>query len=556
MSDRVNEINEIIESIPDVKLIKPFEQNELIIKGCISVFINGLEQPLEFDVSIHPQYPFKSHDTETIKFFNEDLLEYKHIMEDGSICIHTAHSPILSQKLIYDLQSVKAWIKKYYIDKDSDTHYEHLIVPQKLFKGNHFAYFFNETDYIFSKNEYGYVEYSTISNGVFYAEKINNNILQKFYDKNKKELLDVKWNTQLKSLNVSVGLFAFLKKTPSKNQRWVFDSWKDLESLLSQDFLNFLHSIEKGTPKDKGKYLPLLVGYNISDTEIHWQAIMLEIGNFPIHGDKINQQWVTRIDGDKSIDWAMTRNCSYKYFFGRGRLNDKITNSKVLIIGIGAIGSMVAKTLVRCGCRRVDLIDYDVKEPENVCRSEYSFASGINNKTNDLANELSLISPFFESIKGGYKFSEGFDFFIKSNLSDAKLKSELEQYLNEYDIIIDCSTDNDLLYVLSQLNINALLINISISNHAKQLVCATEHNRYEFITTQFSGNVLDFDIDDLYNPTGCWSPTFKASYNDINTLVQFAIKNINLKFEKERVHRNFVIETDETDCFTIKLKEF
>jgi hypothetical protein len=556
MSDRVSEINTVIKNIPDVKIIKPFQQcNELLIQGRVSVFVESLEQPLEFDVTIEPQYPFKSHDTETIKFHNKDLLKYEHIMGNGSICIHTANSYLLSHKLVFDFDSVKAWIKKYYIDKDSDIHYEHLIVPRKVFKESHFAYFFNEVAYIFSKNQYGYVDYSTISNGIFYAEKINCNILQKFYDTNNKELVDVKWNYQLKSLPNSHGLFIFLKDAPSKNKRWIFDNWKDFEILLSRDFLKFLYSIEKSRQKENGKYLPLFVGYNISNVEIHWQVIMLEIGNFPIYGEKINQQWLTMLDGDRDIDWAMTRNCSYKYFFGRGRFNDKITNGKILIIGIGAIGSIVAKTLVRCGCTRVDFIDYDVKEPENVCRSEYSFASGVNNKTNDLINEMFLISPFFDPVNGGYSFSEIFDFFIKSHLTDKKSKSELEKYLNEYDIVIDCSTDNDLLYVLGQLNINSMLLNISISNHAKHLVCATEQNRYDFINNQFY-NVLRFDIDDLYNPTGCWSPTFKASYNDINTLVQFALKHINLRFEQSKTLGNFVIETDDTDCLAIKLKEF
>lgn len=556
MIDRVAEINTVIKSIPDVKLVTPFKQDKLNIEGCISVFVEGLEQPLKFDVSILPHYPFKSHDTETIKFSNDELLEYKHIMGDGSICIHTAQSPLLPQKLRYDITSVKAWIKKYYINGDNDSHYEHLIVPQKTFKGSHFAFFFNEVDYTFKKNQYGFLDYSALSSGVFYKEKINSNIVQKFYTKDRKQLVDVKWNFQLKSLPASMGLYVFIKDAPSKNQRWVFNKWEDFEAFLPPDFLNFLHLLEKNTAKEKGKYLPLLVGYNISDTEIHWQAIMLELGRFPIYGEKVNKQWLTMLDGDEEIDWAMTKNCSYKYFFGRGRLTDKFTGSKILIIGIGAIGSIVAKTLARSGCTNIDFIDYDVKEPENVCRSEYSFFSGITNKTNDLINEMCIISPFFESTHGGYDFSEAFDFFMKSQLTDITTKTEIEKWLNKYDVIFDCTADNDLLYVLNQLNINSTFLNFSISNHAKQFVCAAEQNRHDFIDTQFNGNVLKFDIDDLYNPTGCWSPTFKASYNDINTLVQFAIKHVNLRFEQDKALRNFVIETDDTDCLNLKLKEF
>ena len=320
MNDKIAEINTAMECIPNVKLIKRFEASKLNIEGCISIFVEGIEYPLEFDVSILPQYPFRSHDTETIKFSNDKLLEYKHVMGDGSICIHTAHTPILSQKLKYDIESVKAWIKKYYLNKDNDIHYEHLIIPQKTFKDSCFAYFFNEVDYHFSKGQYGYTDYSTISHGSFYTKQINSNIIQKFYDKNRKELINVKWNLQLKSLTTSVGLFIFLKEAPSKNQRWVFSRWKDFEPFLPDDFLKFLYSIEKRVPKDIGKYLPLFIGYDISDTEIHWQVIMLEIGKFPIYGEKVNKQWLSRLKEESVIDWAMTRNCSYKYFFWKRKI--------------------------------------------------------------------------------------------------------------------------------------------------------------------------------------------------------------------------------------------
>jgi hypothetical protein len=541
VSARTREVNVALENIPNVTVIKPFIQGKMCIEGRISVFIDGLLDPLFFNVSIYPQYPFKSHDSETIKFSNVELLEYKHVMRDGAICIHTAHSPILAEKLSYDIASVKSWIQQYYINKYTDTHYEHLIVPEKVFKGNYFAFLFNEVEYTFNKNQYGFVDYSALSNGVFYKDNIRNHIVQSFYDNNWKILADVKWNFQLKSLPISRGLFIFLEDAPSNNQRWTFENWNEFETLIPQEFLEFLHSVEENASKEKGKQLPLFVGYIIADEEIHWQVIMLEIGNFPIYGEKVNKKWLTAID---------------KGFFGRGRLNEKLTEAKILIIGIGAIGSILAKTLVRSGCTKVDFIDYDIKEPENVCRSEYSFYTGITNKTNDLINEMCLISPFYESKNGGYNYSETFDFFLKSHLTDITIKAEIENRLNEYDIIFDCSADNDLLYVLSQLSISSKLLNLSISNHAKQLVCATEQNRYDFICTQFNGNVLKFEIDDLYNPTGCWNPTFKASYNDINLLVQAAIKHINLRFQHDKALRNFVIETEDSICLDIKLKEF
>ena len=554
--ERLTEVEETIRKIANIEVIESFEENDTLIKGTISILLPGLTKDLEFEVLIHSQYPFKNHDTETIQFLNKDLLQYNHVMGDGSICIHTAHSPVLNQKLKYDFESLKAWIKKYYIERDIDTHYENIIVPQKLFKNSHFAYFFNEVAYQFNKNQYGFVDYSQISNGSFHVEKITSSVIQNFKDKNGRTLVDVKWNINLKALPRSIGLFIFIEDAPVKNKRFAVVEWDDLKTFFNQEFLAFLHYVEKKYDQNKNRHIPLFIGYKIPGDEINWQTIMLEISQFPIYGLKESQKFITAIKDEININWAITKNCSYKYFFGRGKLDNNITNSKILIIGIGAIGSITAKTLVRSGCTKIDLIDFDVKEPENVCRSEYSFITGINNKTIDLLNDLFSISPFLESSINEYDFSEGFNFFLKTFCKDITRKKEIESYLNKYDLIIDCSADNDLLFILSQLNLSTKMINLSISNHAKQLVCAVEKNRYDFVINQYQ-NVLSFEIEDLYNPIGCWTPTFKASYNDINILVQYAIKQINLKYSlHETLLKNFVLETENEDNFNIKIKEF
>ena len=132
------------------------------------------------------------------------------------------------------------------------------------------------------------------------------------------------------------------------------------------------------------------------------------------------------------------------------------------MIGIGAVGSILAKTLVRSGCTELDVIDFDIKEPENVCRSEYPFITGITNKVDDLITNLLTISPFLKT-KNSYYFSELFEPFLKTNLINYELKGKMERYLCGYDIIIDCTADNDLLYIFSQLDISSEILNISIS---------------------------------------------------------------------------------------------
>src|SRR5690606_19436380 len=113
--------------------------------------------------------------------------------------------------------------------------------------------------------------------------------------------------------------------------------------------------------------------------------------------------------------------------------------------------------------------------------------------------------------------------------------------------------DNDIAYMLDKLQINADVFSFSVTNHAKELVCAVSPKLYEATNTIYSQ--LDNDVDDLYNPTGCWSPTFKASYNDIAVLVQYAIKQINSNYVKGRSQRSFYLATSEDEGFQISLKQ-
>jgi len=252
---------------------------------------------------------------------------------------------------------------------------------------------------------------------------------------------------------------------------------------------------------------------------------------------------------DEEIYWAKTQNCSYQYFFGRGSLHTNFTSQRILIIGIGAIGSMVATTLVRGGCRHIYITDYDVKEFGNVCRSEYPFGSGANGKVYDLAKTLVHISPFVE-----ITISESLMDVGKLAVSSQEWIDAYTANFEGYDIVFDCSTDNDVAYILDQLSLEGEIFNLSITNHAKSLVCIVKPGLYRWLMDVFPR--IENDTSDLYNPTGCWAPTFKASYNDIAVLVQYAIRQINLCFQSQLPVRNFSLTTSDEQGFQIKLNQF
>ncbi|WP_293939850.1 ThiF family adenylyltransferase [Sphingobacterium sp. UBA5996] len=557
MVNRKELIENCIRETPDVELLN-INMDDHTVTGRLSIKLDVMESPLSFEFSIAFTYPFKVHETESILFFNSDLLEYSHVMRNGLICIHTTSNPDLKDKLNIDLASLKAWILKYYINKDKDDHYEHLVVPENPLKGKLQTFIFTGCEVPFKPGDFGFVNLHLIQEGelgkVNDSNPVINHLVKEFvsYDKT---IRKCQWSTIYQHEKATEGgFYCFSPQPPSEYQRFIVSNWQQLSSILPLELLNQLHKMEKKLLKNKQKgIIPLFIGYNINNDEVHWQIALFQVGNFPFVGEPeyINEKktgnWNTKIL-DSPIDWGIARNSSYEYFFGRGRFCEKLTESKILIIGIGAVGSIHARTLVRCGCKNIHLVDYDRKEPENVCRSEYEFRNGITDKVHELSTILCKISPFVNISIGNNTM---FDVLTKAQTGTDFSKSEITDILNEYDFVFDCSTDNDLLYILDGLQLKTCLISLSITNHAEELVCGIYPNLFRFVNNQF-GNVLENDTSDLYNPTGCWAPTFKGSYNDISLMVQMALKHINRTLSSDKRLHSFVVK-EEIDLGQLKI---
>ncbi|MBP7809069.1 MAG: ThiF family adenylyltransferase [Bacteroidia bacterium] len=543
----MNEIIASIKTIAGVEISEPLTIKGALITGNIIIAVGDVKLP--FELVIYPQYPFQVHDTETIKFINKGLIEYNHVMSDGHVCIHTQHNPELKTKIISDFDSLKQWINKYYLKKEGDIHYEHLIVKQGDIDNTRFTFLFTEVDYRFKKGEFGYCECGFMVDGAHEKIRINTLLVQSFTTST--QVAKCKWSKFYDVLPKGVGIYLYIEDSPAKHKRFIIDNWLDLEPYVDASFMDFLYKFQTEIPKkDRSKPLFMFVGYEVPGNEVHWQCVAIDVIDVPNYGEKLpgTKTYVGRFY-DMPMNWMATRNVSYKYFFGRGSLNKKLTDSKILIVGVGALGSQLATTLARGGCKSLTVTDYDIKEPENVCRSEYLFKTGLTGKVLELSKTLIEISPFVD-VKPYEFFTDAIKDFINSGFHDTQIKESLEQF----DFIFDCSTDNDLAFILDRLNPKSEIINISITNKAKELVCVTKPNLYNWMNELFAG--IDSDVEDLYNPTGCWSPTFKASYNDIAIMVQQAIQQINQCFENDKPLRNFILEKRVGENININYKQF
>lgn len=536
--DTINSLNYVL-NLQDLNF-----QKDLVsfnIDFDIDIDIEGLTEKITFEVTINSQYPFKFSGSETIIFRNIDLIEYSHVMSDGSVCFHNQHCIDFRQKLIQDFDAIKSWITKYIVKKEKDSHYEHLIVNNGAFDDSHYSYQFTDVKESFKRGEFGTVSFKPLISSPYYQSRMSNYLVQSFTDSSSFAVKNCDWNSHYIDSNQSEqGLYIFIKDAPAINERFSFDNWESFEGLINQEFLQYLsrYVISVRSTYNRKVPMPLFIGFHTKDRNIHWQVALININNNIFESSiDLNGKYIYKLK-NKSITWAVTNNSSYSYFFGRGAFDKRLTHSKILIIGVGAVGSNVAKTLTRCGCRDISLVDYDIKKPENICRSEYEFIYAYANKVDELRTLLYNISPFIDIKAGNSLFTE----YLKSESYAELFVDNIRAELSDYDYIFDCSTDDDLMHILDKIDVTPIIINLSITNHAQSLVCGISPNTYKFVRHQFE-NILEQNVEDLYNPIGCWSPTFKASYNDISTLTQFALKHINIMIIDEQLN-SFVINHD------------
>lgn len=515
-------IKEVIDSHSFVELKGDIKENNSYKTFLIDVQTEEGQPSLQWEVRIAPFYPFKVDNSESIYFFNTSLIAYPHIMRSGFLCLHTPKVENPKEQFKIDILRLKEWVDKYYVRKEKDEHYEELVVAHNLIGDIYYNFLYTDTNKEFPKKDYGTVDLTMFVPGVHDGKRMDTFLANTFHSKISGEEYVCQWGKGNKKQMRFEGIYCFLEQAPSLYDKFVLESYNDMSSLFSWSQMQFLY--KRSLNKEEAQRVPLFCGYKIPNGEMRWQVAMLKANDFPIKSEKvkcggrpiINYSYTKTL-----IDWASSYNCSYDYFFGRGCLPSSLAEKKILIIGIGAIGSMVAKTLARSGSKYLGLYDVDLKEPGNVCRSEYDFLSGISDKSYELSSVLQSISPFVQCEIS----PKALDSWIKLTMDNDETKNAIQEILNKYDIIFDCSTDDSMMYVLDKLNLRAKLINISISNHANELVCAMGNNITETVKFIFT-QIIKSDTLDMFYPTGCWSPTFKASYNDIAAKLQLALKHI------------------------------
>lgn len=118
-------------------------------------------------------------------------------------------------------------------------------------------------------------------------------------------------------------------------------------------------------------------------------------------------------------------------FFGED-LNEKIINTKVLIVGIGGLGSWLAEIFARWGIKRIGIIDHDKVEISNLSRQNYLEEDLGKKKVECLESRINKVNSAIKVDK-----------YEKINL----------EYFKDYDIFFDCVDNIETKYLLNEISV-------------------------------------------------------------------------------------------------------
>ena len=155
---------------------------------------------------------------------------------------------------------------------------------------------------------------------------------------------------------------------------------------------------------------------------------------------------------------------------GKDSLNI-LKNSKVIVFGIGGVGSFTVESLCRCGIGEISLVDFDTIDITNINRQIHAMSNNIGKyKVDEMKKRIELINPD-----------------IKVNTFTKKLdKNNVENFnLKYYDYVIDAID--------------------TITSKIYLIKCCYENN-INVISAMGAGNKLDptrFKVVDIYKTSGC-----------------------------------------------------
>ena len=372
----------------------------------------------------------------------------------------------------------------------------------------------------------------------FFREPIETCATLSFKSHDNQIIMEPEWGNYVRKSIIEKGIAIWvLFRSPIVLDPWQAPiTWAELIIAGKQqdiDIRNLIDSVSKYL-RD-GKSHLALVGFPVPSRigeeplEIHWEALTLPIlahGTIAAKGFRANEQGYGMKDrmvlsGNLPLNWEKTENWHEETITNRGSYNVELTSSTILIVGGGALGSIIADLLARGGVKSLTIVDKDILEVGNLCRHLLSLKDVGKSKAQAIENHLSSVSPNVK-IKG-----------ISDSIESGT--KEIEEKVKEADIIFDCTGNDEALHYFEKFRYEKEKIFCSISIGFKgERIYVFVVKRQNFPRITFEGMMqtwLEKESVEIEKAgqlpregIGCWHPIFPARIDDISLAASSALK--------------------------------
>ena len=371
--------------------------------------------------------------------------------------------------------------------------------------------------------------------------EINLQVIRTFRTLEGKPLLTPAWGRSVtkSSSTISHGFWFRLRHIPVLEPWQAPLNWGELRGACMAQGIDIDDrlrlAVESVKKKDKLGQIALL-GFLIPQTigeapeRMHWVALRLPQlagTQTQVRGFRKDERWSWKHNREKllrdaaPVRWIESENWYPDQLQTRGRLHMDVTSKKTLLIGAGALGSPMAELLVRAGLLGMMVGDADLFKAGNLVRHTLGLEDLNKFKAEAVAKRLNSLSPFARVEWFNTKFPP----------SDAGRAVRM----NEYDVVIDCTGDDELLYELSTFEWKGerTFFSASLSLGVRRVYCfsasGTTFPHADFrrlITPWLKRDVEENSKAELPREgVGCWHPVFPGRADDVWLLASAAVKH-------------------------------
>lgn len=314
-------------------------------------------------------------------------------------------------------------------------------------------------------------------------------------------------------------------------------TWGEFRTILRNQEVDLFSFVDRIPVEMRtGKDVVLLLGFEIprrhgdSPEQLHWQAIQLPVlasekrtvaGFRP--GKDGRQQWDRRhaLATSKEVVYFRTENWAEDEISSRGRFDEQLRKQRVLLIGAGALGSVVAEMLVRGGVHRIRIMDSDAVRAGNLVRHTLDLRDVGENKAVALAARLNTVSPHAQ---------------VEHEARDLGWTSATDLENEKPILVLECTGDDDVARKLADHSFpeSTRIFSLSLGLYARRLFTfAAPHPPFPFHRFQAMLQPWLKDEQERYageeismEGIGCWHPVFPARVDDIWKLGAVAVRAV------------------------------